>query len=588
MDRDPIVAGAAKRCQRGKRRAAAGAIGLTVLAGIVACAAPSNTSGPAPQASPAVAAPQIVLADVAAAIPDVVSSGGTPMPATLTSVERQQLAAFYADANDAPQWIDASARPSDEARAALRVLSGASVDALDPADYAADALATQADALGAATPATDLAAFDVGLSASLLRYLRHLHTGRVDPRAIGFRMTTPADGPDVVAALRSALASHRVADAAAELAPPLVLYRSLRSALARYRALAASTPDPVFTASAVVKPGDEYVDAPVLRRHLIALGDLPPAAPAPATPNTYDEALVDGVKHFQMRHGLEPDGVIGRTTHAALRVPLAQRVRQIELALERLRWLPHLSPDGFIGVNVPMFHLWVWDAIPPNGAPAFGMNVIVGRALNTQTPVFVEEMRYVIFRPYWNVPASITRGEMLPAFRRDPSYFARHDLEIVDGPGDDARPVAVSDASIALLQQGRLRVRQRPGPSNSLGLVKFVFPNDENVYLHGTPAPELFKRTRRDFSHGCVRVEDPVALAQWVLKGRPEWARDRIVAAMQAPRPQRVDLPKPLQVILFYVTAVVMPEDGTVHFADDIYGHDAKLDRALMSQAVVR
>jgi murein L,D-transpeptidase YcbB/YkuD len=502
------------------------------------------------------------------------------MPAPLTSVERQQLVAFYDDVNDAPQWIDASGRPSGDARAALSVLTGAVADALEPADYAADALSTRAASLEAAS-APDVAAFDVGLSASLLRCLRHLHSGRVDPRSIGFRMTAPADGPDVVAVLRSALANHRVVEAAAELAPPLVLYRSLRSALARYRAIAVSTPDPAFTVSDTVKPGDRYADAVTLRRLLVALGDLPSTAPATDAADSYDASLVDGVKHFQMRHGLEPDGVIGRTTHAELRVPLARRVRQIELALERLRWLPRLSSDGFIGVNVPMFRLWAWDAIPPNGAPSFGMNVIVGRALNTQTPVFVEEMRYVIFRPYWNVPASIVRGEMLPAFRRDPNYFARHDLELVDGPGDDARPVAVSEASVAQLQQGRLRVRQRPGPSNSLGLVKFVFPNDDNVYLHGTPAPELFKRTRRDFSHGCVRVEDPVALAQWVLRGRPEWTRDRIVTAMQASRPQRVDLPKPLQVILFYITAVVMPEDGTVHFADDIYGHDAKLDRAL-------
>lgn len=525
---------------------------------------------------------------MAAAIRDVVNSGHTPMPEALSAIERRQLAAFYDDVNDAPRWVDASGYPNDDARAALMVLRGASADALDPADYAARGLADRAASLDAATAAGDIAAFDVGLSASVLRYLRHLHSGRVDPRSIGFRMPAPVDGSSGVAALRSALAGHRVSEAAARLAPPLVLYHSLRSALVRYRALAMSTPDPAFTISSVVKPGDRDADAPALQRYLIALGDLPSGVAATSADDSYDGALVEGVKHFQVRHGLEPDGVIGRATHAALRVPLAQRVRQIELALERLRWLPRLSPDGFVGVNVPMFHLWVWDAIPPNGAPAFGMNVIVGRALDTQTPVFVEEMRDVIFRPYWNVPSSIVRSEMLPAFRRDPDYFDRHDLEIVDGPGDDARPVAVSEASVAQLEQGRLRVRQRPGPNNSLGLAKFVFPNDENVYLHGTPATELFRRTRRDFSHGCVRVEDPIALAQWVLKGRPEWTRDRIVAAMQAPRPTRVDLPKPLQVILFYITAIVMPEDGTVHFADDIYGHDVRLDRALTRRAAAR
>jgi murein L,D-transpeptidase YcbB/YkuD len=154
-------------------------------------------------------------------------------------------------------------------------------------------------------------------------------------------------------------------------------------------------------------------------------------------------------------------------------------------------------------------------------------------------------------------------------------------MEIVSGPGDGAQPVALSVESLAALEHGILRVRQRPGPKNSLGLVKFVFPNDYNVYLHGTPAPQLFRQARRDFSHGCVRVADPVALAEWALKGQQRWTRDAILAAMNADRPSQVTLTRPIQVILFYVTAAVMPEDGTIHFAEDIYGHDAKLDRAL-------
>jgi murein L,D-transpeptidase YcbB/YkuD len=228
-----------------------------------------------------------------------------------------------------------------------------------------------------------------------------------------------------------------------------------------------------------------------------------------------------------------------------------------------------------------MFHLWVWDAFPADEAPSLDMDIIVGRALNRQTPVFVEEMKYIIFRPYWNVPPSIVRGEVVPALRRDPDYLRRQDMEIVSGPGDGARPVALSAESLAALEHGILRVRQRPGPKNSLGLVKFVFPNDYNVYLHGTPAPQLFRQARRDFSHGCVRVADPVALAEWALKGQQRWTRDAILAAMNADRPSQVTLTRPIQVILFYVTAAVMPEDGTIHFAEDIYGHDAKLDRAL-------
>ena len=262
-------------------------------------------------------------------------------------------------------------------------------------------------------------------------------------------------------------------------------------------------------------------------------------------------------------------------------------MRQIELALERLRWLPHLGTERFIAVNIPMFHLWGWDSIPANGAPSFGMGVIVGRALNTQTPVFVEEMQYLIFRPYWNIPPSITRHEILPALERDPDYLERQDMEIVAGPGDDARPVALTADTLAQLRQGRLRVRQRPGAKNALGLVKFVFPNDSNVYLHGTPAPQLFSRPRRDFSHGCVRVEDPVALAEWALKGQDDWTRDQVVTAMNANQSRRVNLARPIQVILFYLTAVVMPEDGSIRFAEDIYRHDTRLDDALTRRRAI-
>jgi L,D-transpeptidase YcbB len=295
--------------------------------------------------------------------------------------------------------------------------------------------------------------------------------------------------------------------------------------------------------------------------------------------------LVEAVKRFQARHGLQPDGILGKDTQTALGVPLIWRVRQIELALERLRWLPHLRQDRLLAVNIPMFHLWVWDSVATNAVPLFGMDVIVGRALSTRTPVFVEEMRYIIFKPYWNVPASIVRKEMLPAIERDPDYLRREDMEMVRGAGDDAQPVAATEENLARLRAGSLRLRQRPGPKNALGLVKFVFPNDASVYMHGTPAAELFTRPRRDFSHGCVRVEDPVALAEWALNDQPEWTRDRIIAAMNAEPSRRVNLTRPIQVILFYITAVVMPEDGTIHFAEDIYGHDTSLDQTLRDRA---
>jgi murein L,D-transpeptidase YcbB/YkuD len=528
-----------------------------------------------------------------AAFADLPAKVQTP-PADLTSVMgsavqrrspsvRRELAILYDAIGFRPLWVDGAGHPSPDAQEALGLLSSAATEALNPADYDAPGLEGEAKVLeNIASPSpSSIACFDIGLSEAMLRYLKHLHNGRIDPRAIGFRMTAPRDDHNFVDLLRSAVAGHRVRHLATELAPPLALYRNLRDMLRRYRGLAAdSTLARVRMPERTVRPGDTAADLGSLFELLERMGDLSPFSPA-RLPETYDEPLVGAVKRFQQRHGLEADGIIGPGTRAALSVPPTDRVRQIELALERLRWLPHLDPERFMAVNIPMFRLWVWDSIPANGAPSFGMNVIVGRSLNRQTPVFVEQMDYIVFRPYWNVPSSIVRGEILPAMARDPAYLERHDMEIVSGQGDNARIVPPTADSIAQLRQGRLRVRQRPGPRNSLGTVKFVFPNDANVYLHSTPAPQLFNESRRDFSHGCVRVEDPVALAEWALKSENGWSRDRIIAATDGPRSLQVNLTRPIQVILFYITAAVMPDDGSIHFAQDIYGHDARLDRAL-------
>jgi L,D-transpeptidase YcbB len=493
------------------------------------------------------------------------------------------MTALYQAGGDLPLWIEATGRPSRQARDSLLLLHDARSEGLDPADYwhaTIDRLAATLTAVSRPLPG-DLANFDIALSRAMLRYLRHLHLGRIDPSTIGLRLKVPAEGHDFAALLRSALTDDRIAKTVAGLRPPLVQYDALRTMLARYRLLGAGVSPELPPAASAVRPGEPYAGLDVLYRQLVAFGDLPAATPTSSGTERYEGAVVEGVRRFQIRHGLEPDGILGKGTQAALRVPLTWRVRQIELALERLRWLPDLGDERLLAINIPMFRLWAWDWTPPDGAPSLGLDVIVGRALSTQTPVFVEEMREVIFRPYWNVPRSILRNETLPHLERDPDYLRRENMEIVRGEGDNAQPVGATAENLVLLRQGALRVRQRPGPHNALGLVKFVFPNEENVYLHGTPAQALFSRSRRDFSHGCVRVEDPVALAEWALKERPEWSRDRILSAMSGAQPLHVKLPRPIQVILFYTTAAVMPDDGTIHFADDIYRHDASLDRAL-------
>jgi L,D-transpeptidase YcbB len=544
-----------------------------VLCLLLAAGSPSHSgaTGEAPVHRP----------DVAAALRRLIDNPAGLLSVSLTAIEHRELGELYGGGADGPLWLDAWGRPGRDAREAMALMSAAANDGLDPGDYnvlgIAALSALVSDPSGAT--ASTIARFDASLSVSTLRYLSDLHLGRVDPRAMRFRVPN-REPHDFVGPLRAALAQHRIPALAEEFTPSIPLYRQLRDALARYRTLAADPLLQSLTLPAVtVRPGEPCTSAGGLARRLEALGDLPADDP-PAPGAVYDGSLVEGVRRFQRRHGLEPDGVLGKATRAALNVPIAWRARQIELALERLRWVPDIGEERFLAVNIPMFRVWGIQPAATRSTLSFSTEVIVGRALNTQTPVLVEEMEHVIFRPYWNVPASIVRQEIMPAARRDANYLQRHNMEIVDGQSDNARVVPATPANLERARQGGMRIRQRPGANNSLGLVKFVFPNDANVYMHGTPAQALFSRPRRDFSHGCIRVADPVGLAEWVLSDHPEWTREQIISAMNGHQPRRVDLRRPIRVVLFYITAVVTLEDG-VHFVADIYGHDARLDAYL-------
>jgi murein L,D-transpeptidase YcbB/YkuD len=285
----------------------------------------------------------------------------------------------------------------------------------------------------------------------------------------------------------------------------------------------------------------------------------------------------DAVKRFQLRHGLDPSGRLGEDTVKQLNVPLGWRAEQLRLTLERWRWIPHDFARPPIVVNIPEF---VLRGLDQQQHVEVEMKVVVGKAFHHKTPVFFNQMRYVVFRPYWNVPPGIQRREMVPRIQKDAGYLAKENLELVDRKEHVVTATTLTPDELDLLRSGQLAVRQRPGPENSLGLVKFLFPNEYNVYMHGTPATELFEKSRRDFSHGCVRVEDPMGLAIWLLRDQPQWTPDRIASAMNGDHPVQVNLARPIPVLIVYGTAVV-PEDGEAHFFEDIYGYDAELEAVL-------
>jgi len=503
--------------------------------------------------------------------------GASPAGHAGSAQSRREVAdaTRFAAQQAAPVWTTADGGWTGVAQRVVLRLRQSDREGLDPAAYLP---------VSAEPPVTSRADRESALTVAVLRYMHDLHLGRIDPRGLGLDLAAWAEPHDFVAVLREGLASGRLDEALDGLAPPFPVYRALIDQLARYRALAA-VPWPALPSPGVsVKPGQPYAGLAALRARLRDLGDLAPGADArDVTPAALDGGTSAALARFQVRHGLTGDGVLGVRTLAALQVSPSARAAQISLALERLRWAPDVGTRRVIVVNIPMFALAGWEARHLDGPPALTMDVIVGRALRTQTPVFAATLDHVIFRPYWNVPRSIVRDEVLPAIRRDPRYLDRQQMELVRGGGDTAPVVAADAAGLAALARGEVRLRQRPGPHNALGLVKFVFPNDDSVYMHGTPAPALFARDRRDFSHGCIRVEDPAGLAAWVL-GDTSWTRARAEQAMASATNARVDLATPIDVVLFYLTAAVEPGTGAVLFADDIYGHDARLARALAAR----
>jgi murein L,D-transpeptidase YcbB/YkuD len=484
-------------------------------------------------------------------------------------------------------WFDGD-RPGPQARQAVALLAHADDEGLEPADYDAAGLQRAVDAAAAGVPdAAARAQLEQRLTAAMLRLLTDVNRGRIDPRTVHVKFSLPPSSFDASSALRDALAARNLELALRAAAPPLKVYADLRAALATYRALGAH---PAWTAplprlpggaNGKVEPGQSWDGLPLVARRLQALGDL--AADAPAS-DRLDGPLAEAVRAFQRRHGLIDDGVVGRATRAALEVPPAQRAQQIALTMERLRWTPLARGPRMIVINVPEFVLRAYEVRGERFDVQLEMKVIVGRALQTRTPLISEDLAYIEFSPYWNVPRSIATEETVPRLQRDPAYWTREGFEFV---GRDGRvDTALSAAQLEAVLRGEARIRQRPGPANALGDIKFVFPNNDAIYLHHTPSVGLFARERRDFSHGCIRIEDPVALAKFVLRAQPEWTEERIRAAMAEGTSRTLRVAQPVPVLVAYGTALV--RQGRPHFFVDLYGHDRLLAQALRARTASR
>lgn len=474
-----------------------------------------------------------------------------------------------------PFWIK-DGKPSPGAADIFAVLKDAENHGLNPASYFVDKIHQNWNS----TDTAGLVRLDILLTLGMMRYVADQREGRMEPRKLDPELFAGARDVEVDwdALRETAFETSDMKTFLAQQAPPFLQYRELRKKLSEYRALAAKGGWPSIPAGKVLKPGMDDQRIKIIRKRLAATEELTTENMDSAV---FDELVVEAVKRFQKRHNLVTDGVIGNKTLAAMNVPVSSRIDQIIINMERYRWLKRLRDDSLVVVNIAGFEA----AAGQSGKFDVRMPVIVGKAYH-KTPVFSDTIKYVDFNPFWNVPNSIARNEMLPKLKKNPEYLGTKNMRIFQGWDPDSPeldPTTIDWSKVSQKDMNRYRIRQDPGPNNALGTLKIIFPNKYNVYLHDTPSHGLFKQERRAFSHGCIRMGQPAEMAAWVLGGEEKgWSVARVNEIVTSQKRQVVSLDKPMPVYILYRTVFVDSEDHMLYFYEDIYGRDALLAKALM------
>lgn len=547
---------------------------LTVFFGGSVAVAPAAFAQQPIQA--ATAAPEAEVLDAvdplkAAILKQLADPAALPLP---VRQRREALLAYYSNPEGRALWQDQAL-----AEDFLNRLANAEVDGVEPRDNLITQLlvAQRVDrfALTREGHIQQAAQAELYWSAAFLKYAARIKKGRVLPTKVDAKLYWQEKTIDMAAALQLIAALGRVDEFFDAWEPQIPLYKSLKAALAQYRAIEAAGGWPVVAVNDVLKPGETSEVVPQLRRRLAVTDGANPAAPAELE-MVYDEDLVGAVRRFQRRHGMEEDGIVGKKTYFQLNIPVASRIRQIVLSMERVRWMPEDLGPHYVQVNIAGYEL----RRVKNGQEQELMRVVVGKPYH-QTPVFSETMKYVEINPYWNVPRSIAINEELPKLKRSAAARANKGFEAV--VGDKAVPLTAINWQNYSKNNFPVQLRQKPGPSNALGRVKFMFPNRFNVYMHDTPSRSLFSEASRAFSHGCIRLARPVDMAEQVLATVPGWDRKRIEAVLATGKRTVVSLKAPIEVHITYSTAW-RDGNGDVQFRPDIYRRDAKLYAALFGK----